>query len=117
VLAGDPQVSRSGGRASDKGFLSIGWEDYLELLRWTAKQGSEDKVQEMPKSVSQQLSGLGIESSMWRDLVWNFKRHFGRSSRAGSPEAMSEDAAKNQKAWYPGQRRARACFTSSQALE
>jgi hypothetical protein len=112
-LASDPQVSRSGLRASDKGFLNLRWQDYLELLRWTAQPKTAEGVSQIPAAVGRQLSSLGVESSMWRDLVWNFKRYFGRSSRAGSPTAMSQDAARQQKSWYSGQRQVRACFTPS----
>lgn len=112
-LASDPQVSRSGVRASDKGFLNLRWHDYLELLRWTAEPKTAGGELPVPPAIGRQLSSLGIESSMWRDLVWNFKRYFGRSSRAGSPTAMSEDATRQQKAWYSGQRQVRPCFILS----
>jgi hypothetical protein len=118
-LASDPEVSRSGLRASDKGFLSLPWHEYLTLLRWTSKEkpsvdgGRKDRHEEsLPTSVSRVLQRLGISGSMWRDLVWNFKRYFGRSSCAGSPQAMSAAAAKNSKAWISGQRQVQACFAS-----
>jgi REP element-mobilizing transposase RayT len=112
-LASDPEVSRSGLRASDKGFLNLAWREYLELLRWTSQQKSTGEVTEVPKHVGRSLSRLGIASSMWRDLVWNFKKYFGRSSCAGSPQAMSADAAKRDKSWYSGQRQVQACFVVS----
>jgi hypothetical protein len=112
-LASDPEASRSGLRASDKGFLNLAWREYLELLRWTSQQEPTGQVSEVPKQVSRSLSRLGIASSMWRDLVWNFKKYFGRSSCAGSPQAMSADAAKHDKSWYSGQRRVQACFMAS----
>jgi REP element-mobilizing transposase RayT len=112
-LASDPEVCRSGLRASDKGFLNLPWREYLELLRWTSQQKTSGEVTEVPRQVSRSLSRLGIASSMWRDLVWNFKRYFGRSSCAGSPQAMLADAAKHEKSWYSGQRQAAACFVVS----
>ncbi len=93
-LSEDPQVHRSGLRASDKGFLSLGWHDYLALLRWTAKQRVKESAESVPAKLQGTLQSLGIEASMWRDLVWNFKRYFGRSSCAGSPESMAADAAR-----------------------
>ena len=33
-----PQSSKSGVRASDKGFLSLNLPDYLKLLDWTGRQ-------------------------------------------------------------------------------
>jgi hypothetical protein len=119
-LASDPEASRSGLRASDKGFLNLNWQDYLTLLRWTSKEkpsigsGKKDREQvTLPASVSRVLKRLGISGSMWRDLVWNFKRYFGRSSCAGSPQAMAAAAAKNSKSWISGQRQVQACFASS----
>jgi hypothetical protein len=128
-LASDPELCRSGLRASDKGFLNLAWREYLELLRWTSQErpgvggagrsslaaggnaGSDNG--DVPKSVSRSLSRLGISGSMWRDLVWNFKRYFGRSGCAGSPQSLSAEAAKHDKSWYSGQRQVRTCFVVS----
>ena len=38
--ADDPESSKSGVRASDKGFLNINLSDYVRLLCWTTKQRS-----------------------------------------------------------------------------
>lgn len=110
ILAQDPQPHRGGVRASDKGFLNLGWRDYVELLRWTAKQRMSEASEKVPESLCKVLSKLGIDASMWRDLVWNFKRYFGKSSCAGSPQSMSADAERNGKCWHRGQAQARACF-------
>lgn len=112
-LASDPEVSKTGVRASDKGFLNLAWRDYLELLRWTSQQDSNGKNGDVPRPVSRSLSRLGIASTMWRDLVWNFKRYFGRSSCAGSPQALSAEAAKHDRSWYAGQRQVQGCFVVS----
>lgn len=119
-LSSDPEVSRSGVRASDKGFLNLPWRQYLELLRWTSKPpttsdrvASSGNSSSVPPSVSRTLGQLGIAASMFRDLVWNFKKYFGRSRCAGSPQAMSSEAARHNKSWYSGQRQVQACFTPS----
>ena len=111
-LAADPQVHKGGVRASDKGFLSLRWQDYLALLRWTSKQRVKEAVTELPAKLQSALSSLGIEASMWRDLVWNFKRYFGRASCAGSPNAMAADAARTGKRFHHGQRQASECFAA-----
>jgi len=113
VLSGEPQVHREGLRASDRGFLAIGWRDYLELLRWTAQQGIDGVVAQVPGKLQQLLASRGIESAMWRDLVWHFHRYFGRSSCAGSPNAMAADAQRVGKRWYRGQRAASDCFAAA----
>ncbi len=111
-LAADPQVHQSGVRASDKGFLNLPWRDYLALLRWTSQQRLKEAMTEVPAKLQGALSALGIEASMWRDLVWNFKRYFGQASCAGSPESMAADAARTGKRFHRGQRQAAECFSA-----
>jgi hypothetical protein len=105
-----PLVHRQGLRASDKGFLSLSLEDYLKLLDWTGRQGRPDKRGKIPEDHAPILQRLGIEPGMWCDLVWSFKKYFGRSRGAGSPDRMREMAAAGDLAFHPGQRQARACF-------
>ena len=38
------------------------------------------------------LERIGIDSSMWCDLVWSYERYFGRSRAAGRPDNMQQDA-------------------------
>lgn len=102
--------SDSGVRASDKGFLSMSLKDYLKLLDWTGRQGRADKRGKIPAGLASILQRLGIESEMWCDLVWNFKRYFGRS--AGSPSSLRDDAARGGRRWRHGQHSVSACFVS-----
>jgi len=105
-----PQVSKSNVRASDKGFLSIKLEGYLKLLDWTGRQRSGEKAS-IPAELLPILDRLGIAGEMWRDLVWNFKRYFGRSSAAGSPQSLKDSAAKRNRQFAHGQKLVRKCFT------
>ena len=107
-----PVAHKQGLRASDKGFLSISLEDYLKLLDWTGRQGRPDKRGKIPAEQIAIVERLGIEGGMWCDLVWSFKRYFGRSRGAGSPDRMREMAVKGDLSFHPGQRRARVCFAS-----
>jgi hypothetical protein len=111
ILSSNPEVSKSGVRASDKGFLNIAWGDYFELLRWTASAGS-GAGKNVPKKLGDILHSIGIEVSMWRVLVWNFKKYFGRSGCAGSPRAMATDAAHHNRSWCRGHRQVTECFAS-----
>ncbi len=106
-----PQVSKSNVRASDKGFLSIKLEGYLKLLDWTGRQSSGEKAS-IPAELLPILDRLGIAGEMWRDLVWNFKRYFGRSSAAGSPQSLKDSAAKRNREFAHGQKLVRKCFTA-----
>ncbi|MEZ6120627.1 MAG: hypothetical protein R3C28_29175 [Pirellulaceae bacterium] len=111
-MSQDAEVHQQGVRASDKGFLNVDLETYLELLKWTAKQRVSESVKSVPQRLQALLSSLGIEANMWRDLVWNFKRYFGNSSCAGSPNSMAEHAESTGKRFHRGQRRAEPCFAS-----
>ena len=112
ALSNNPQPHREGLRASDKGFLHLAWREYLELLRWTARQRAGAVAARAPAKLQGLLRRLGIDAGMWRDLVWNYKRYFGRSSCAGSPSALAADAARSGRRWHHGQRQVRSCFTT-----
>ena len=105
-----PQASRSGVRASDKGFLGLSWDDYKRLLRWTARQREPVEGKQVPASLRGVMSRLGIDLSMWREMVWNWKRYFGRSRCAGSPESMANHAREHSHQWCRGQAAVRECF-------
>ncbi len=110
-MADDPEVHRQGVRASDKGFLGLDWQQYLALLEWTAEQRLKGQVAKVPERLRGILGELGIEAWMWRDLVWDYKRYFGRSTCAGSPSAMPADAQRSGKRHRSGQRLVRECFS------
>ncbi|MCY2982198.1 MAG: hypothetical protein NTY15_01000 [Planctomycetota bacterium] len=107
------QTSRNGVRASDKGFLWMNLSDYLKLLNWTSRQrvGSLERPN-IPKDLEPIIQKLGIDGKMWCDLVWNFKKYFGRGSAAGSPKSLKESAQNRNRKFASGQKSASACFTS-----
>jgi len=107
------QTSRSGVRASDKGFLWLNIADYLKLLTWTSRQrvGSlETPI--VPKDLQQIFNRVGIDGKMWSDLVWNFKKYFGRGSAAGSPNSLKKSAAERNRKFAHGQNAVAECFFS-----
>ncbi len=105
------QASQSGVRASDKGFLWMNLADYLKLLNWTSRQrvGSLGKPN-IPKDLESILQKIGIDGKMWCDLVWNFKKYFGRGSAAGSPKSLKETAQNRNRKFCTGQNSVAACF-------
>ena len=111
TLSADPQAHRGGVRSSDKGFLNLAWEDYWELLKWTAKQAAGG-TSKLSKRLERCLIELGIDASMWRDLVWDWQRYFGQSACIGSPDALKEHASQAGLHHHRGQASLRACFTS-----
>lgn len=106
-----PLPSRTGVRASDKGFLGMNLTDYLKLLNWTSRQrvGSLE-TPNIPKDLALILLEIGIDGKMWCDLVWNFKKYFGRGSAAGSPKSLKESAQNRNRKFSPGQNAAAGCF-------
>ena len=104
-------TSDSGVRASDKGFLWMKLSEYLKLLSWTSQQrvGSIEKPI-VPKDLEPILQKVGIDGKMWCDLVWNFKKYFGRGSAAGSPKSLKASAENRNRKYAPGQNSAAACF-------
>ncbi len=109
-LSSDAEVNSEGVRASDKGFLQVSLREYLRLLRWTAKQSIDGMAAAIPGSLASTLTQLGIDASMWRDLVWNWQKYFGKSSCVGSPDSMRHDAERCGKHHHQGQASASACF-------
>ncbi|WP_231612689.1 transposase, partial [Novipirellula galeiformis] len=81
-----PCVSRSGKRCSDKGFLPMSLEDYLETLDWTARQIAPGKYGRTPADVPPVLRRLGLDTKTWCELVGDFGRLF--CLVAGRPESV-----------------------------
>ncbi len=105
-----PIASKDGLRASDKGFLDMSFDEYRRLLEWTGRQKRSDKKGSIPEDYAPVLERVGIDAGMWCDLVWNFKKYFGKSRGAGSPDRMREMAVSGGKMFQPGQKMARKCF-------
>ncbi len=106
-----PQANTTGIRASDKGFLSLDLRDYLTLLVWTGRQRGTVEKADIPAELDPILKRIGIDGRMWADLVWRFKKYFGRSRAAGSPQSLKDSAAQNNRKFTRGQRAAAACFS------
>ena len=106
-----PQPSATGVRASDKGFLSLDLRDYLTLLDWTGRHRGTVEKADIPSDLDPILKRIGIDGRMWADLVWRFKKYFGRSGAAGSPQSLRDSAVQNNRKFTRGQRAAAACFS------
>ncbi|MBM4094975.1 MAG: hypothetical protein FJ276_37030, partial [Planctomycetes bacterium] len=62
------------GRASDKGFLPLNLDQYLELLDWTGRQARPDKRGQIPAELLPILQRLRLSSETWVETVLNFGR-------------------------------------------
>lgn len=111
ILSDEPQVHLKGLRSSDRGFLNLGWIAYKRLLDWTAAQTSSEISSDIPSSIAKTLCELGIDASMWRDLVWNWQKYFGKTVCVGRPESIRAHAEKSNRHHYRGQANVKACFS------
>ncbi|MFG0262144.1 MAG: transposase, partial [Novipirellula sp. JB048] len=64
-----PCASRSGKRCSDKGFLAMPLEDYLQMLDWTARQIAAGKSGCTPADAPPVLQRLGLDTPTWCEQV------------------------------------------------
>lgn len=91
--------SANGQRASDKGFLAMSLEAYLQLLDWTGRQMRRDhKRGRIPDSVAPILQRLGISGNTWCDMVKRYCTIFQRV--AGTPDSLSREAASRNEGWH-----------------
>jgi len=104
------ELSRSQLRASDQGFLTMELDDYLNLLEWTSRSRRFPDLTTIPARLGRLLARVGIEADRWLELVWDFKRLFGRSRAAGHPRSLRNEAARRGKSWYHGQSKAAVYF-------
>ena len=103
-----PCVSDSGQRCSDKGFLAMPLENYLELLDWTARQAVVGKSGKTRASVPPVLQRLGLDAASWCELVSDFGKLF--CTVAGRPECVDAMRSHCTHRRYHLRRRARELF-------
>jgi hypothetical protein len=83
-----PLPSNSPARCSDKGFLPLSLDEYLQLLDWTGREIVSGKRGAIPGHLEPIFMRLGIPASHWLDLTQNFGRLFQRV--AGGRRACTE---------------------------
>lgn len=85
--------SKTGKRASDKGFLGMSFELYLKLLDWTGRQIRRDsKKGRIPADLAPILERIGLSGELWCDVVKRFGKIFKRV--AGTPESLAQEASR-----------------------
>ena len=82
-----PQPSRSGQRASDKGFLPLSLDEYLRIVDWTGRQIVGGHSGAIPANLPPLLERVGIAAPNWLPLAANFGRLFHRV--AGAPHTLA----------------------------
>ena len=84
-----PRPSVCGARCSDKGFLPMSSQEYLELLDWSARQAASGKRGRTPTERPPILRRLGLSTTVWLQLVANFDDLF--TTMAGLPEHVDQE--------------------------
>lgn len=107
-----PCESESGKRCSDKGFLAMPTEDYLELLDWTAREIAPGKRGCTPAGTPPILVRLSLDTATWCELVSDFGRLF--CSVAGRPECVDSMRCHRTHRRYHLRRRARELLTATE---
>ena len=95
-----PAPSASAARCSDRGFLPMPVERYLELLDWTGRQLVDGKRGAIPADLAPVLERLGIAEDDWLKVVGNFGRLFHRV--AGGPTSVSRQRTRLGHRFRPG---------------
>ena len=81
-------ANQSRERCSDKGFLSMSIEDYLELLDASARQVRSDKAGFTPSEVPPIFARLKLDPDYWKLQIKDFGRLF--ANVAGKPKDVYE---------------------------
>jgi len=101
-------TSKTRRRASDRGFLSLTLDQYLELLDWTGRQVRSDKRGAIPVDLAAILERLQVSTNCWVDLVAGFGRWFRRT--VGRPSSMVAACQRHGRCWSHGISHARRAF-------
>ena len=89
--------SENGRRASDKGFLAMSLEAYLELVDWAGRQLRRPGQGRIPSRSAPILKRLGLEADKWCFLVERFGKIFKQA--AGGSVALAQEAARRGQRW------------------
>jgi hypothetical protein len=100
----------TGGRASDKGLLTISLDQYLKLLDWSGRQLQAGKRGAIPADLAPILERLGIDGDELLDTLDDFPRLFPRL--VGRAEQILERAREVGRRWLQGVRPAARIFRS-----
>jgi hypothetical protein len=95
-------------RASDRGFLPMLLDEYLQLLDWTGRQVRSDKRGSVPQDLLPILIRLQLNEQTWLDSVLNFGRWFHRA--VGRSASMASRAGRAGKRWFQGLGHCRLAF-------
>ncbi|MGH6796503.1 MAG: hypothetical protein ACREDH_15205 [Methylocella sp.] len=93
-------ASGSAHRASDRGFLPMTLDEYLELLDWTGRAVRSDKRGAIPANLLPILQRLRVNAELWVDTIERFGRTFRRA--VGRVSSLAALAGAKGKCWFQG---------------
>ena len=91
-------------RVSEKGFLPMTLEEYLQLLDWTGREIRADKRGAIPADLQPILERLQVQPDRWIDTVCDYERHF--RTAVGRFASLRAEAVRRGRRWPQGP----ACF-------
>lgn len=95
-------------RASDKGLLPIKLDEYLELLDSSGRIVRAGKRGAIPDHLAPILARLGVNATLWSELITQFDRWFGHV--VGKAQLLADRAASAGRRWYCGRARCADAF-------
>jgi hypothetical protein len=104
----DGLTSTTPWRASDKGILPMGLDEYLQLLDWSGCVVVAGKSGSIPSHLAPILTRLGINGACWTELVTRFDEWFGRV--VGRVSRVLERARQAGRRFYRGQSHCATAF-------
>jgi len=108
VTTGNSAPMPANRNASERGFLPMTLDEYLELLDWTGRQVREGKRGAIRADLRPILERLHINADVWIDTIERFGRAFHRV--VGRVSSMAAMAATRGKSWYQGVSASRMAF-------
>ena len=100
--------SRSGRRASDLGILPMSLEDYLKLLKWTARLLRSGQRSTIPKDLEAILDPMDVNHEAWLETVDNYETTF--CHVVGSPASIAKAAKRMEASCLKGTAASRRVF-------
>jgi hypothetical protein len=95
-------------RASNKSFLPLTLQQYLNLLDWTGRQARTDNRGQIPGDLLPIPERVQLSSETWLETVKNFGRWFHRA--VGRVDSLAAEAARRGRQWLHGVSHSRAAF-------
>ncbi|MFH1137871.1 MAG: transposase [Pseudomonadota bacterium] len=91
-----------------RGILSLGLDDYLNILDWTGRQLRNGSKSAIPNELGSIITRLDIDRENWLNLVESYGGLFYRA--VGKVQSLREAAEKVGRRWLHGLKASRAVF-------